>query len=144
MRSMIVRIQGLVLFVGMIAALGGCGGGGRPPVPPDPDALPTVECKVKVDGKENGGLIITLHPEDGSAKVIVSRFDPDSGSYQFVTKDQGKQRGGVPVGKYTATVKPGFNEKIKIAAKYADPKKSGLTLEVAKGNNTPPAFELTP
>ena len=144
MRSMVVRIQGIVLFVGVIAALGGCGGGGRPSASPDPDALPIVECKVKLEGKVNGGLIITLHSEEGSGKQIVSRYDGESETYQFVTTDQGKQRGGVPVGKYSATVKPAANAKVKIAAKYADPQKSGLTLEVVKGYNTPPAFELTP
>ena len=144
MRSMVVGIQGLILFVGMIAALGGCSKGGKPPVPPDPDALPTVQCKVKLEGKETGAVIISLHPEDGSDKQIDSRFDEDSGFHQFVTTDQGKKRGGVPVGKYTATVKPGINSKVKVAAKYADPKKSGLTLEVVKGINTPSPFELTP
>jgi hypothetical protein len=138
---MMTRIQQLTCCGAVLAALVGCGGGKV--VVEDPNALPFVQCKVQMGGKDVEEAIVAFHVAGDKSREIIGNYDSESNCYRFITKDGGTKKGGVPEGEYTVTVKPGPRTKMKIPAKYADPAKSDMKAQVKKGKNFLPTFELT-
>jgi hypothetical protein len=115
----------------------------------DPNALPFVQCKVKLGGKDVAGAIVTLQPKDGAAQDakgprVMSHFDSENDCYRFTTKEGGQEKSGVPEGSYVVAVTAGRGSKTVIPAKYAKAATSGLTLDVKKGDGQFPTLELTP
>jgi len=94
-------------------------------------------------GEPVEGAIVTLHATDGQFVDVISNYDSENNCYRFITAAAGVKKGGVPVGKYTVSVKPGPRCNRRIPAKFADPAKSGLEAEINSGENFLPAFELT-
>ena len=118
----------------VLASLVGCGPGAKI-VPPDPDELPFVQCRVELAGEEIAGAQIALHSDAKPDLKIASTYDSDIETYRFITTTDGKKRGGVPAGEYKVTVKAGPKAKTPIPAKYADAKTSGLTVTIVEGKN---------
>jgi hypothetical protein len=125
-----------------IALLSGCGGADA--VAPEPKSLPFVQCKVVLAGSDVAGAIVTLHAEGELNRTILGAFDSENDCYRFITNADGKMMPGVPKGRYKATVKPGRGTRMRIPARYADPKSSNLTIHVAEGINFLPPLELSP
>lgn len=124
-----------------LATAVGCSRG--PVIEVDPDALPFVQCKFQISGKDIEDGIVSFHDPASPSLKIIGNYDSETDTYRFVTKEGNTKRGGVPQGEYKVTIKPGRGTKVKIPAKYADPAKSDLKAEIAPGSNFLPPFELT-
>lgn len=123
-------------------ALAGCGGEAETAT--DLDALPFVQCKVVMAGKDIAGALVAFHTESAPNRRIVGVFDPENDCYRFITTVDGKRTAGVPEGEYRVTVKPGRGTRTPISSRYADPKRSELTARIVAGINFLPPFELGP
>lgn len=141
----------LCLFVGA-----GCGGGaeeGRLPVHP-------VSGKVSVKGQSASGVLVLLHPAEGSpaAKegVIPSATTEEDGTFQLSSYEQDD---GAPLGEYSVTIqwyqsdakstrgKPalpaGFaRPSDRFQGKYKDPKKSPWQVTISEGNHVLKPIEV--
>lgn len=129
-----VRVLQFALSGVVLAGLAGCGSGAKV-IPPDPDELPFVQCKLELAGEKVPGALIALHSQAKPNLQVNSTFDSTEETYRFITTADGKKRGGVPAGEYVVTVKSAPKSKIKVPSKYADPKTSGLTVTIAAGQN---------
>lgn len=134
------RIQLCVVACALACTFAGCGG--AKVVQQDPNALPSVSCKVQLNGKDIQGAIVELAGTGAPDRKIKAVYDPESELYTFITIEGKEKRGGVAAGEYTVSVKPGQTTKAKIPAKYADAAKSGLRIEVKPGINKLPPIEL--
>lgn len=133
-----------LLFCGtaILSMLAGCGAAQSPIA--DANAFPFVQCSLKSAGKDVEAATIAFHAKGGSTPKIVSHYDPESTCYRFTTQEGGAQKAGVPEGTYVMTVAPGKGTKATVPSKYTKPESSGLTVEVKKGENILPPFELKP
>lgn len=135
--------RGMACWVFVVLGIMGCGDNGAKVAVTPPDAFPFVQCKVVMAGQDVAGAIVTLHADGARDQKIVSAYDSENDCYRFVTNVDGKKMAGVPEGEYKVAVKSGKGSKTRIPEKYADPKSSGLTAKVVKGENFLPPFELT-
>ncbi|WP_406694224.1 hypothetical protein V5E97_24445 [Singulisphaera sp. Ch08] len=134
----------------------GCGGGaeeGRLPVHP-------VSGKVSVDGQSESGVLVLLHPSEGSpaAKegVTPSATTGEDGTFQLSSYEQND---GAPLGGYSVTIQwyqpdakltkgkkaipAGFaRPSDRLQGKYKDPKKSPWQVTITEGTNVLKPIEI--
>jgi hypothetical protein len=141
----------LCLLVG--AGCGGGGGEGQLPVHP-------VSGKVSVNGQAASGVLVLLHPAEGSAAaqggVVPSATTGEDGTFQLSSYGQDD---GAPLGEYSVTIqwyqsetkstrgKPaipaGFARRSdRFHGKYNDPKKSPWQVTITEGTNVLKPIEV--
>jgi hypothetical protein len=113
----------------------------------------TVKGRVLVNGEPTEGIDVSFHSLDdpGDQLVSPSGTTDQDGNFTMSTYNADD---GVPAGKYAVTMiwlmtdKRGrtkfgpLSKTNKLPMKYSDPKTSGFTVEITKGDNTLPPFEL--
>jgi len=134
-------VLGAILVLGSSGVLSGCGGSGRP------ETIP-VSGTVTLDGKPVAGASVMFSPEP-SGRPATGVTD-EQGRFTLKTFEAGD---GALVGKHTVTVAlvkttgfmadkdglsggiapEGIREEWIVPKKFADPKTSGLSVEVASG-----------
>ena len=139
--------RGVVFAIGMSLALSGCGGDHVPP----PRAVHPVEGQVIWNGKPLVGARVTFYPKswktDKGNNYPTALTGPD-GRYKLTTH---AANDGAPEGEYTVLVV--YNELVPVGEgkmpganvlpkKYERPETSGLDVQVAKGPNVVPPFDL--
>lgn len=88
--------------------------------------------------------VVALHPLDAGAKtgpIVRSYARTDAaGNFELSTYQRGD---GVPAGRYAVTILQDADEGgVRVPERYANPKTSGLIVEVKEEENTLPAFRL--
>jgi hypothetical protein len=144
-RSAWGRRAGVVAVLGLALLFPACGGrSGRQPVYP-------VHGQVHYAGKPVPGAQVILHPltEDDKDHPVrpLGQVDAD-GSFRLTTYDAGD---GAPAGSYAVTVsllqKPrgveGDLAQNLLPPRYANPQTSPLKVDIARGTNELPPFQLT-
>jgi hypothetical protein len=137
----------------VISAFAGCGDKGRLA------GLYKCEGSVTYKGEPVVGGVLTFYPDGGNPEARPASANTDAqGRFKVTTL---KENDGIFPGNYTVTiekfeqygqprkVKDGegniveeYNTRNILPVKYADPKKSGLTVTIEKKKNVLPTFEL--
>lgn len=125
------RLFSVLLCLGGVLALGGCG-------QPGPGKLYPVRGKVTLAGKPMTAGYVAFALEEASdiaAQIMVTGTIASDGTYEM--KTNGKT--GVPLGKYKVTINPGMPTtkeeaenmgKLAFDSRYTDPTSSPLKVEV--------------
>jgi hypothetical protein len=125
------------------AALLACAACGGPP-PPDPNRKATfpVSGKVLVGDRPLARAVVTFHPlDDAKGARAYARTDAE-GAFSLSTYEIGD---GAPAGRYAVSVLQDADAAAAPAsAAYANPKTSGLIVEVKPETNELPPFHLRP
>ena len=140
---------GVGLLLGLAAL--GCGGAeGRPSLHP-------VSGTVTVRGRPASGVLVLLHPADGSpaaaARLTPSATTAGDGTFRLSSKDQ---HDGAPAGEYTVTLRwfrddprpgggpPGLGgpPPDQFKGKYGDPTRSPWRVTVSPGDNALEPFAV--
>jgi len=120
-----------------------CAGCAAAPTPdPDRKATYPVSGRVLVEDRPLAGAVVTFHPlEVAGGKTVRAYARTDaSGSFTLSTYEVGD---GAPVGRYAVTVLQDADDAMgSVAARYGDPRESGLTAEVKAQKNELPPFRL--
>jgi len=133
------RMALLLAAMGLFLVVVGCGA----PAQYENPERSTVEGTLTLDGSPVGGALISFIAADDMRKSTAAISSPD-GTFTA----QRVPRGKVVVSVTTENLKegpdgptpPGF---LAVPKKYWNPETSGLTLEIAKGDNTGRAIALT-
>ena len=110
----------------------------------DADALPFVQCRVKIGEESVEWANIQLLDPTNEKREVVGIYDDERGIYRFSTRDGAGEQGGVPEGLYAVIIKPGRRTRVSIPEKYGDPETSELTALILDEPNDLSTFELTP
>jgi hypothetical protein len=140
----LARRAGLAVVLGATLLFPACAPSGRKPVYP-------VHGQVLLEGKPVPGAQVILHPlqdDDRDHPVRPLGQVGADGSFQLTTYDA---TDGAPEGTYAATVsllqKPrgaeGDVSQNLLPPRYANPQTSPLRVEIGKGQNELPPFQLT-
>ena len=115
--------------------------GGAPPHDPDQKRTFPARGKVLFDGQPLRRAVVTLYPLQADSKSVRSYGRTDAeGNVEFSTYQPGD---GVPAGRYAVVILPDADEGgIRVPGRYANPKTSGLIVEVKEQENTLPVFRL--
>jgi hypothetical protein len=144
MRTRSAARLGLAVVLGAALLVPGCVRSDRKPVYP-------VQGQVLFEGKPVPGAQVILHPlgDDDKDHPVrpLGQVGPD-GSFRLTTYDAGD---GAPAGSYAVTVallkKPagveGDLSRNVLPPRYANPQTSPLRIDVARGGNELPPFQLT-
>jgi len=131
----------LLSWFGWIVVLSCTACGSAPPR--DPNQKPTFSARGKVvlDDQPLRNAVVTLHPLDVDTKAIRSYAKTDAeGNFELSTYQPGD---GVPAGRDAVTVLQDADESAAgVPERYANPKTSGLIVEVKEENNTLPVLRL--
>jgi hypothetical protein len=112
--------------------------------PRDPSQKPTFAARGRVllDDQPLKNAVVTLHPlGDTATKPVRSYARTDAeGNFELSTYQPGD---GVPAGRYAITILQDADEgAVRVPQRYANPKTSGLIVEVKEEENALPAFRL--